>query len=283
MTKSQVKSLLITLLEEAKKNSSSQNPVEFLEQNEIGKNVVNELSSKLESVEKETDVNSEYVEKVNKEIDDFVYIISHDLKAPIRAIVNLSQWIEDDIGQSISEDSKKMMELMKGRVNRMQNLINSLLQYSRVTRPADIQKDIQLDKVVDEIIGKIQSEKTFNVQRAVTLPVIDHNPVWIENLFSHLIHNAIQHHDKENANVHIHYENKEGYHWFKVNDDGPGIPDGSKEKIFGIFQTLESRDTHESTGVGLAIVKKILEKMGGEIWVESKEGEGASFNFRIPV
>jgi signal transduction histidine kinase len=158
-----------------------------------------------------------------------------------------------------------------------------LLQYSRVTRTGDVQKEIQLDKVVDEIVGKIKSEKEFKIHRSVALPAMDHNPIWIENLFFHLINNAIQHHHKDKANVHIQYENKEGYHWFKVNDDGPGIPEGSKEKIFGIFQTLEARDTHESTGVGLAIVKKILEKMGGDVWVESKEGEGSSFNFRIPV
>lgn len=222
------------------------------------------------------------LEKVNKELDQFAYIVSHDLKAPLRAISNLSEWIEEDLGPGISEDVKQNMNTLRGRVRRMEALINGVMSYSKSTRTKAEPVTLNLNQMVDDILHSLSVPEKFTIVRSNTLPSISGSKVWLEQIFSHLLSNAIKHHDKPEGKIEIAYKEAGDFHQFSIIDNGPGIPSEYQEKIFTIFQTLEARDKAENTGVGLSIAKKIIEEMGGKIWVESVKGEGASFIFTLP-
>jgi PAS domain S-box-containing protein len=223
-----------------------------------------------------------HLSKINKELDQFAYVVSHDLKAPLRAIANLSEWIEEDLGKEIKEEVRSNMVILRGRVFRMQNLIDGILSYSRVGRAKAAIEKINVDALVKEVISVVGVSDKFRVNILKDLPTVVTNSTWLEQVFSNLVSNAIKYHDKPSGTITIDYHQFPDFHEFSVADDGPGIAPEFHEKIFVIFQTLNARDNKESTGVGLAIVKKIIEEQGGSIRVESEEGKGAKFIFTIP-
>lgn len=222
------------------------------------------------------------LESINKELNDFAYIISHDLKAPLRAISNLSEWIEEDISDSDKAEVKENLRLLRKRVLRMENLINGILNYSRASRDTTIEENIDVANLVKEAIDLLAVPKKFKVKINARFPVIDFNRSNIDRIFMNLISNAVNHHDKPVGKITLDYRDEEKFHEFSVEDDGPGIAKEYHDKIFVIFQTLRARDSFESTGIGLTIVKKIIEDCGGIIWVESEPGIGSKFIFRIP-
>ncbi len=226
--------------------------------------------------------NARKLEKINNELNHFAYIVSHDLKAPLRAITNLSEWIEEDLGEIKDEDVKENFCLLRGRVQRLENLINGILSYSRVTRAADEYEKIDTKQLIKEIIGYLEIPKDFTVNLPVKMPVITYSKVNMEQIFTNLLSNAIKHHDKPKGQIDIAYRSKQGFHEFSVADDGPGIEKNYHEKVFQMFQTLKARDDVESTGVGLAIVKKILEDRGGAIRIDPNRVQGTNFIFDIP-
>lgn len=225
---------------------------------------------------------AENLVKINKELDQFAYIVSHDLKAPLRGIATLSEYIEEDLGTDIDPDISHNMSILRNRAQRMQNLIDGILSYSRVGRIKAAFSEVKLDELVNEIISVINAPESFEVKIVNPLPVVYFNAVWLEQIFTNLISNAIKYHDKPSGKVNIDFEEDTKFFKFSVTDDGPGIPPEFHEKVFVIFQTLESRDTKESTGVGLAIVKKIIEEQGGSIWIESDGQNGSRFIFTLP-
>lgn len=234
--------------------------------------------------EKEQKIYATNLEKVNNELDQFAYIVSHDLKAPLRAITNLSEWIEDDLGDQLKNnpDVKENMSLLRARVRRMELLISGILEYSKAGRSEIVYEATDVESLVNEVIQIIDIPETFEVIKE-PLPTIITNNVRLEQIFSNLLSNAVKYHDKPSGKISIGYTEGEEFHEFYVADDGPGIEPEYHEKIFVIFQTLESKDKSESTGVGLSIVKKIIEELGGTITLESKPGEGAKFIFTLPV
>lgn len=222
------------------------------------------------------------LEKINRELNEFAYIVSHDLKAPLRAIVNLADWIEEDLQGTLDEDVKKNLDLMKGRVHRMENLINGILQYSRVTKGARIYESVDVNELLNESIDALGIPDRFTIKRDAVMPVVTYSKMDLDRIFTNLISNVIKYHDKERGTITIRHTEDSEYDIFSVADDGPGIDPAYHEKIFKIFQTLQSRDTKESTGIGLTIVKKIVEERGGTITVESALGQGTTFTFTIP-
>lgn len=238
-----------------------------------------EFENKLKENEKKLSEYSKELERSNKELDQFAYVTSHDLKAPLRAISNLVTWIEEDSKEKLDENIKSNMALLKSRVKRMENLINGILEYSRIGRIKGTIEKIEFEKVIKEMIDSIDPPKTFKFIIQEGLPPFFAEKIRFEQVFSNLISNAIKHHNKEEGIIEIFYEDFGEFYKFTVKDNGPGIPKEYHNKIFEIFNTLKARDKFESTGIGLTIVKKIVENQGGKIWVESKEGEGSSFIF----
>lgn len=220
--------------------------------------------------------------KVNKELNQFTYVASHDLKAPLRAITSLSEWIEEDQGEHISEDAAKKMRMLRGRVSRMESLINGILQYSKSTRTRIRIEMVDSDKVLEEVLEGMSVPEGFTIVKETDLPVINNNRVWVQQLFFNLIDNAVRHHNRQTGSVRIRYEEGQAFHIFTITDDGPGIPAAFHDKVFEIFQTLEARDKVENTGIGLAIVKKIVEEQGGTVQVKSSLGSGTSMIVSLP-
>jgi light-regulated signal transduction histidine kinase (bacteriophytochrome) len=223
------------------------------------------------------------LEKTNRELDKFASIVSHDLKAPLRAIGNLTGWIEEDAGETFAPDVRANFNTIKGRVKRMEDLINAILEYSKADRQV-VSDDIKFNtkSLIDETVDFIGRPENLVLELADNLPTITSDRTRMEQIFSNLINNAIKYNDKESIYVKISVEEQKDGWIFSVKDNGPGIDKPYHEKVFVIFQTLNRRDEVESTGVGLAIVKKIIEDQGGKIWVESELGKGADFKFFWP-
>ncbi|MBD1826120.1 PAS domain S-box protein [Microcoleus vaginatus GB1-A2] len=220
--------------------------------------------------------------KRNQELDQFAYVVSHDLKAPLRAIANLSSWIEEDLSESMTEDTVHQMNLLRGRVHRMEALIEGLLQYSRVGRIQVPSETVQVDKLLAEIIDSLAPPSGFEVKVEPGMPTFVTEKLPLQQVFSNLISNAIKHNRCESGYVKISVKELDDFYEFSVEDDGPGIAPQYHDKVFVIFQTLEARDKVENTGIGLSLVKKIVEGQGGSISLESAEGEGATFRFTWP-
>lgn len=220
--------------------------------------------------------------KRNQELDQFAYVVSHDLKAPLRAIANLSSWIEEDLSDSMTEDTLHQMNLLRGRAHRMESLIEGLLQYSRVGRIQLASETVKVEKLLAEIIDSLAPPSGFDVKVEPGMPTFVTERLPLQQVFSNLISNAIKHNRNESGYVNISFKELENFYEFAVADDGPGIAPQYHDKVFVIFQTLEARDKVENTGIGLSLVKKIVESQGGTISLESAEGEGATFRFTWP-
>ena len=237
-----------------------------------------ELSWTAQMLAKTTNV----LRKRNQELDQFAYVVSHDLKAPLRAIANLSSWIEEDLSDSMTEDTLHQMNLLRGRVHRMEGLIEGLLQYSRVGRIQVPSEMVKVEKLLAEIIDSLAPPSGFEVKVEPGMPTFVTEKLPLQQVFSNLISNAIKHNRCESGYVKISVKELDEFYEFFVADDGPGIAPQYHEKVFVIFQTLEARDKVENTGIGLSLVKKIVEGQGGTISLESAEGEGATFRFTWP-
>lgn len=220
---------------------------------------------------------------INRELEDFAYVTSHDLKAPLRGIRTLADWLLADTDNRLSEESQEHLELLVGRVDRMHNLINGILEYSRVSHSNEKHNKVDLNNCVAGIIDSLAPPEHISIVADNGLPVVWGEATRLTQLFQNLISNAIKYMDKEEGRIEIGCDRDEDHWRFSVSDNGPGIPSQYFERIFQLFQTLAPKDETESTGVGLAVAKKIVESHGGEIWVKSKSGEGATFFFTLPM
>ncbi|MFQ5866187.1 MAG: ATP-binding protein [bacterium] len=219
---------------------------------------------------------------VNQELKDFAYIVSHDLKAPLRAIGSLANWIATDYADKFDKEGKEQINLLIGRVKRMHDLIDGVLQYSRVGRIKEESGEVNLNNVVTEVTDMIAPTDNITIKVETELPSVWCEKTRIAQVFQNLLSNAVKYMDKPNGEIKIGCVEDDGYWKFHVADNGPGIDKKYFKKIFQIFQTLNPRDKVESTGIGLTLVKKIVEMYGGNIWVESKMGHGSTFYFTLP-
>ncbi|MGL5833482.1 MAG: PAS domain S-box protein [Waterburya sp.] len=219
------------------------------------------------------------LKKRNEELDRFVYAASHDLKAPLRAIANLSEWIEEDLAGQLPEENQRQMGLLRGRVYRLEALINGLLEYSRVGQISQAIETVDVSTLLKEVIDSLDPPPTFTIEVQGGMPTLKTKRVLLFQVFSNLISNAIKYHHRRDGQIGIFYQDLGEFYEFTVADDGLGIAPEHYDKVFTIFQTLQPRDRIESTGIGLAIVKKIVETEGGEISLDSQVGEGARFRF----
>ena len=227
---------------------------------------------------------SEYLNELelkNEELNNFAYVVSHDLKAPLRAINTLVNWFTSDYRDLIGEEGLQNLRLLIGRVTRMHSLIDGILEYSRVGKADEHIEPVDLNELVAETITLLAPPSHMVVKIENPLPTVHFDAVRIAQVFQNLIGNAIKFMDNPQGVIRIQAFEEPGFYRFSVCDNGPGIEKEYFSKIFMIFQTLHARDEIESTGIGLTIVKKIIESAGGKIWLESRIGEGSCFYFTI--
>ncbi|MDG2618164.1 ATP-binding protein [Thermoleptolyngbya sichuanensis XZ-Cy5] len=222
------------------------------------------------------------VRERNQELDQFAYVVSHDLKAPLRAIANLAYWIEEDLDDSLPEETRQHLTLMQSRVRRMEGLINGLLEYSRIGRSDTTMETVNLTTLLHEVVDLLDPPDTVQVLIPEELPTLTTKPLLLSQVLANLIGNAIKHRDRPDGRVEVTVADQGRHLRFTIADDGPGIDPRYHDRIFAIFQTLKSKDDQESTGIGLSIVKKIIDTEGGEIHLESELGQGTTFWFTWP-
>ena len=225
----------------------------------------------------------EDLERSNRDLDQFAYVASHDLKAPLRAITTLAGWIEEEVKDQLSGEAREQMRLLRSRVARMDALIEGVLHYSRVGRMAAEGEEVDVGELLQEVIELQAPPDGFTIDIDPDMPTIITRRLRLGQVFSNLINNAIKYHDRGEGRIDVRVERQDDCYEFTVADDGPGIAPEHHDRVFVMFQTLQSRDEVESTGVGLALVKKLVEEEGGKITLESDKGEGARFRFTWPI
>jgi two-component system sensor kinase FixL len=243
--------------------------------------VVRDITERKQAEEQQRELLRE-IESANEELKNFAYVVSHDLKAPLRAISSLADWIFTDYADKFDDEGRMHMRLLISRVHRMDGLIDGILLYSRVGRVQETTVAVDLSRLVPEVIDLLAPPAGITITIENPLPTVMTDPTRIQQVFQNLLSNAIKYMDKPEGKISIACS-REGRQWkFSVTDNGPGIKQQHFGKIFQLFQTLAPRDRVESSGVGLALVKKIVEMYGGHVWVESTVGEGSVFFFTLP-
>jgi PAS domain S-box-containing protein len=243
-----------------------------------------EALARAEAAHEEAARSAVVAEEAYRELDQFAYVASHDLKAPLRGIANLAQWIQDDLGQHLGAESAEHMRLLQGRVRRMEALIDGILAYSRAGRAPSRPELVDVGQLVRDVIELLAPGESVSTELPAGMPTVEAERVPLQQVFMNLIGNAMKFTRavRPDPVVRLTWRDNGDAYEFCVSDNGPGIAPEYHERIWGIFQTLEARDKVEGTGIGLSVVKKIVEGRGGRVWVDSSPGAGASFHFTWP-
>jgi signal transduction histidine kinase len=227
--------------------------------------------------------NNQQLKRSNRDLEDFAYIASHDLKTPLGGIKNAALCLEEDL-HDLSDESRKLLGLMRSRINRMETLLDDLLTYSRVSSTDTVASETSLADIFTSIVEVLNPPAHIQVRLEGKIPVIIMASAQLEQVLRNLINNAIKHHDKPNGEVVLSAKRVGDFVEFVVRDDGPGILPQFHDKIFQLFQTLKRRDEVEGSGMGLALVKKLVEQQNSCVTVHSQgNGTGAEFRFQWPT
>jgi PAS domain S-box-containing protein len=222
------------------------------------------------------------LENSNREHRDFAHIIAHDLKSPLRGIGSIADRLIRQYSDKLDDEGNDQLRLLIVRTRRMSEFIDGILRYAEIGYVVEEQHDVDVNALLMEIIGEIVIPENFEVTIEQPLPIVRGERLRLKQVFQNLLSNAVNYTDKPKGQIKIGCTEENGFWKFSIADNGCGIKEKYFEKIFEIFQTLTSRDKTESTGIGLTIVKKIVELYGGKVWVESKVDEGSTFFFTLP-
>lgn len=239
------------------------------------------LAASLNRMTQTLDASFSALEKRNRELDQFAYVASHDLKAPLRGVTTIVKWIEDELAAELSPQLRTYLDQMKGRLSRLEDLINGLLAYARVGRTAQTREVVDVRQLLHEV-GDLVVPPDFQLQIGPGMPTFDTDRLGLQQVFTNLLSNAVKYHQRGAGHLDVTCRDAGDFYEFRVQDDGPGIAPEYHQKIFLLFQTLRDRNTAESTGIGLSIVQKIISEQQGTIRVESAVGQGAGFIFTWP-
>lgn len=251
-----------------------------------GRLVLSAIVDRTESVRQQTELEERtaQLQRSNEELESFASAVSHDLKAPLRAVQHAVTWIEEDLAESeLSDDMKENLDLLRSRTTRMEGLMDGLLNYARIGREQDSLESFSARAALDNVLLLLGPEAKRAVRVEGELPTLRTARSAFEQVLFNLVSNALKHGERGDVTIEISATQRKSLYEFSVRDNGVGIDPRFHERIFEVFQTLESRDEKESVGMGLALVKKVVEGRGGNVWVQSKQGEGALFQFTWPL
>ena len=259
-------------------NASLQSEVEKHRQTQL------ELEALNADLERRVAERTRALELSNQELERFAYHASHDLRAPLRAISQLSQWIAEDLPTETSKDMRENLELMRSRVSRMETMLNDLLEYARVTTTYDerFEETVNGARLIDDVLQLAAPPDSVHVEVSPAFANVELTRMPLQQILLNLIGNAIKHRDKPDGRVAVTIEDQQDHYRISVSDDGPGIAEEFQTAIFDMFRTLRPRDEVEASGVGLSIVKKATERFGGHIELRSAPGQGATFTISWP-
>lgn len=221
------------------------------------------------------------LEKSNSDLEQFSYVASHDLKSPLNAIKNLVEWITEDCQNIIPDESKKHLALLTQRTDRMMRLLDDLLEYSRINRNKFKNEPVNLKDISTDVFSMQDKTEGFTLSAPDVEIAIPKTP--LEIVLRNLISNAIKHHESKSGAINVLYESNPDYHIIIVEDDGPGIPLELHEKALEMFQTLKPRDKVEGSGMGLAMIKRIVEHYKGKILITSDGKHGTKISIYWPL
>ncbi len=222
------------------------------------------------------------LEKTNVELDQFAYVASHDLRAPLRGISNLALWIEEDLGSGLPKKVGEQLHLLKGRAARMDRLINGLLELARIGRSRQKSERVDVTELLHETIDLASPSTKARVLIIGAMPMLTAERVALQQVLLNLITNALQHAGRPDVVVRITAVERADEVELVISDNGVGIAPEHHVRVWQMFQTLVSRDHAETTGIGLAIVKKQVEANGGRAWIDPAAREGAALHFTWP-
>jgi PAS domain S-box-containing protein len=222
------------------------------------------------------------LQEANQDLEDFAHVVSHDLKAPLRAISQVAGWFMEDYGANLDARGEEMIQLLNGRAHRLEKLIDGILEFSRVGRAPERLTPVELRQVAAAVVELLAPPAYITITLAANLPCVMADATLMQQIFQNLLSNAVKFMDKPEGRIDVTARERENDWLVCVADNGPGIEAKYHEKIFQIFQTLAARDKFESTGIGLALVKRAVERGGGKVWLESTPGQGCAFYFTLP-
>jgi PAS domain S-box-containing protein len=244
--------------------------------------VVNDITDQKKAAF-DIDQYTKLLEQKNKELESFAYVASHDLKAPLRGILQLATWIDEDLADSKSAATDEYLKLMFSRINRLQGLLDNLLEYSKIGKDSGELALVNLEQMIDNIYDLLDPPKGFILSKQLAYREITTLTVPLEIILRNLIHNSIKHHDKQEGHITVTLEkSSNSYYQFTITDDGPGILPEHHEKIFTMFQTLKPRDEVEGSGMGLSFVRKLIDIYHCDVCVRSDGARNTSFIFTWP-
>ncbi|WP_271855473.1 PAS domain-containing sensor histidine kinase [Patiriisocius marinus] len=235
--------------------------------------------TELKNLEFQKELLLEKLEKSNDELQEYAHVVSHDLKSPLRSINALVNWIREDNDKTLNKDTLSNLDLIDETLEKMEQLISNILKYSSLGSDSSISENVDTNQVIEDIKTLLHIPEHISIKVEQTLPIIKADKVKIQQLFQNLISNAIRYCDKNPGLIVIDFEELKDHYQFSIKDNGIGIAQEYHNKIFKIFQSLN--DHKDSSGIGLSIVKKVIDLYKGEIWLESEVGQGTTFFFTL--
>jgi PAS domain S-box-containing protein len=225
------------------------------------------------------------LEESNERLEQFAYAASHDLQEPLRMVSSYLQLIEGRYGDGLDEDGREFLEFAVDGADRMRDMIDGLLEYSRVESQGEAFEPVELDDVLGDVRESLRMKVDENDAEisAGDLPRVEGDHGQLRQLFQNLLDNAIEYSGDEPPRIHVSAERAADRWIVSVRDEGVGIDPSDTDRIFNVFQTLHTPDQRGGTGIGLALCQRIVERHGGDIWVDSEPGEGSTFSFTLPT
>ncbi|MCT7950561.1 AAA family ATPase [Ancylothrix sp. C2] len=246
---------------------------------------LSEAKSQLEeysrTLEEKVTERTQQLQRANQDLSDFAHVVSHDLKAPLRSISTIAQWLKTDYNDQLDDDGREQLDFLNEQVKRAQNLITGILQYSRLGKNKSENIEINLTEIVSGVIQSLRPPAHISITIITPLPTLLCDPIQMQQIFQNLISNAIKYHNKPQGKILIACTETEKFWQFSITDNGIGIESKHFDRIFKPFQTVNTTPQPDSTGIGLATVKKIIDLYSGKIWVESQPGAGSTFFFTL--